>query len=633
MSLLSLSKVNKYFGDRCLFENVSFSVEDHDKIGLIGANGCGKTTLFKMILEGISHDGGEIIVPKSTGIGYLEQHVGINSELSVYEEVLTVFSHLKEMEEKMLELTGNIEAGIGDASQNADRLHKITEEYKQSDGYTYKNIARASLLGLGFSQEDLDKPFSQLSGGQKTRVHLCKILLSGSNLLLLDEPTNHLDIASVEWLENFLANYKGAFIVISHDRYFLDKVTNKTFELEYQHLTVFDGNYSRYLKLKEENEKYVERRYENTMREIKRIEGIIEQQKRWNRERNIKTAEHKQKSVDRLKETLVIPKEELDNIKPHFEIRRQGPNEVLSVTGLSKAFGDNVLFRDVDFLIRRGERVFLLGDNGCGKTTLFKIMLQKEKQDSGEIKIGDSVDIGYFDQTQATLDYSKTLFDEIADSFPELTITDVRNALAGFLFKADDAFKFISELSGGERARLMLLKLMLKRANFLLLDEPTNHLDIKSREMLEDALANYEGTILAISHDRYFINKLSHRIMRINNKTLENYVGNYTYFLEKSAKSAHDEKIVATQKISSEKEDYLTKKKNAADERKRKNRINKLEEEISETEEKISELEKQLTLPENTSDYVKCAEISEELDNLNEKLLSLYEEWENLQEQ
>ncbi len=631
MSLLSLSKVNKYFGERCLFENVSFSVEEHDKIGLIGANGCGKTTLFKMILEGDTHDGGEMFLPKSTNIGYLEQHVGLDSDLTVYEEVLTVFSHLKEMEERMLELTGNIEAGIGDAEESADKLHKLTEEYREKDGYTYKNIVRSSLLGLGFSEDDLDKPFSLLSGGQKTRVCLCKILLSGSNLLLLDEPTNHLDIASVEWLENFLSNYKGAFIVISHDRYFLDKVTNKTFELEYQHLTAFDGNYTRYLKLKEENEKYIERRYENTMREIKRIEGIIEQQKRWNRERNIKTAEHKQKSVDRLKETLVIPKEELDNIKPRFEITRTGANEVVDVKNLSKSFGENHLFSNINLLIRRGERVFLLGDNGCGKTTLFKILIDKEKPDTGEIKIGSSVDVGYFDQTQSTLDYSKTLFDEVADAFPELTITDVRNALAGFLFKADDAFKYISELSGGERARLMLLKLMLKRANFLLLDEPTNHLDIKSREMLEDALEKYQGTIFAISHDRYFINKLSNRILCLNNRKLENYEGNYSYYLEKSTNVASVERTRETVKVSSEKEDYLLKKKNAADERKRKNRIERLEAEIAQTEEKIENLNGELLLPENTSDYVKCAELTVKIEELNDKLLNLYEEWESLQ--
>jgi len=385
------------------------------------------------------------------------------------------------------------------------------------------------------------------------------------------------------------------------------------------------------LKLKEENEKYVERRYENTMREIKRIEGIIEQQKRWNRERNIKTAEHKQKSVDRLKETLVIPKEELDNIKPRFEILKAGGNEVLDVCGLSKSFDGNTLFSDIDFLIRRKERVFLLGDNGSGKTTLFKILLNKLEQDAGTVKIGANVDVGYFDQTQATLDYSKTLFDEIADSFPELTITDVRNALAGFLFKADDAFKVISELSGGERARLMLLKLMLKKANFLLLDEPTNHLDIKSREMLEEALEKYEGTIFAISHDRYFINKLSTRILRINNKSLENYDGNYSYYLEKIQKITQDKKTTDTPKISSEKEDYLTQKKLQAEERKRKNRIEKLESEIANTEEKIARLENELSLPENISDYVKCAKISEELESLNEKLLSFYEEWESLQ--
>ena len=631
MSLLSLSKVNKYFGERCLFENVSFSVENRDKIGLIGANGTGKTTLFKMILEGDSPDGGEIFFSKGTNIGYLEQHAGVNSELSVFDEVLTVFSHLKMLEEKMLELTGNIEAGIGDTAENAEKLHLITEEYKEKDGYTYKNLAKASLLGLGFSEEDLGKPFSTLSGGQRTRVCLCKVLLSGSNFLLLDEPTNHLDITSVEWLETFLASYKGAFIVISHDRYFLDKVTNKTFELEYQHLTAFDGNYSRYLKLKEENEKYIERKYENTMREIKRIEGIIEQQKRWNRERNIKTAESKQKSVDRLKETLILPKEELENIKPKFEIVRTGGNEVLDVKGVSKSFGENKLFENVDFLLRRGERAFLLGDNGCGKTTLFKIISGTTEQDVGEIKIGAGVDIGYFDQTQATLDYTKTLFDEIADTFPELTITEVRNALAGFLFCADDAFKFISELSGGERARLMLLKLMLQKANFLLLDEPTNHLDIKSREMLEDALVDFPGTILAISHDRYFINKLADRILRINNNKLENYQGNYSYFLEKSSKSASEQKTTTEQLISNEKLDYQTQKKNAAEERKRKNRLEKVEKEINDIEIKISEIETEMSLPEISSDYLKCAELTEELEKLNEKLILLYEEWESLQ--
>ncbi len=631
MSLLSLSKVNKYFEERCLFENVSFSVENRDKIGLIGANGTGKTTLFKMILEGDSPDGGEIFFSKGTNIGYLEQHAGVNSELSVFDEVLTVFSHLKMLEEKMLELTGNIEAGIGDAAENAEKLHLITEEYKEKDGYTYKNLAKASLLGLGFSEDDLGKPFSTLSGGQRTRVCLCKVLLSGSNFLLLDEPTNHLDITSVEWLETFLASYKGAFIVISHDRYFLDKVTNKTFELEYQHLTAFDGNYSRYLKLKEENEKYIERKYENTMREIKRIEGIIEQQKRWNRERNIKTAESKQKSVDRLKETLILPKEELENIKPKFEIIRTGGNEVLDVKGVSKSFGENKLFENVDFLLRRGERAFLLGDNGCGKTTLFKIISGTTEQDVGEIKVGAGVDIGYFDQTQATLDYTKTLFDEISDTFPELTITEVRNALAGFLFCADDAFKFISELSGGERARLMLLKLMLQKANFLLLDEPTNHLDIKSREMLEDALVDFPGTILAISHDRYFINKLADRILRINNNKLENYQGNYSYFLEKSSKSASEQKTTTEQLISNEKLDYQAQKKNAAEERKRKNRLEKVEKEINDIEIKISEIETEMSLPEISSDYLKCAELTEESEKLNEKLMLLYEEWESLQ--
>ncbi len=631
MNLLTLSKVNKYFGERCLFENVSFSVEDHDKIGLIGANGTGKTTLFKMLLDGQTPDGGEIYLPKATNFGYLEQHIGLHSEKNVYDELLTVFSGLKQLEDEMTELTGAMEAGIETGTDAAERLHALTERYAAQDGYTYKNVARAALIGMGFSEDDLKKPFSSLSGGQKTRVYLCKILLGEANLLLLDEPTNHLDIASVEWLETFLQSYKGAFIVISHDRYFLDKVTNKTFEIEHGRLTCYDGNYSVYLKQKQENEKYVQRKYESTVQEISRIEGIIEQQKRWNQAHNYKTAASKQKVVDKLRAELVIPREELENIKPRFTITKIGGNDVVEVKDLAKGFHGHTLFRNISFLLRRKERVFLLGANGCGKTTLFKILTGVHTPDSGSVSIGANVDVGYFDQIQEFLHQDKTLFDEISDTYPEMTNTEIRNALAGFLFRADDVFKLVGELSGGERARLMLLKLMMKKANFLLLDEPTNHLDIKSREMLEDALSSYEGTIFAISHDRYFINKLANRIMHMEDMEITDYPGNYDYYLEKSASRVKT--AVLKEKLKSDgKEEYQRQKKLEAEQRKRNNRLVKLEKEIEETEQTIEAVKAEMLLPEVSTDYVKCAKLSAEQEKLEEQLLVMYTEWENLQE-
>ena len=630
MNLLSVSKLNKFFGERCLFENVSFSVDSNDKIGLIGANGTGKTTLFKMLLECDTHDGGDIFIPKTTSFGYLEQHIGNDSDKNVYDELLSVFSDIKEIEESIFALTGEIEAGIGDAQKNAERLHSLNEKYEALGGYTYKNMAKASLLGMGFSENDLEKPFSSLSGGEKTRVCLCKILLGKSNLLLLDEPTNHLDIQSVEWLENFLQSYKGSFIVISHDRYFLDKVTNKTFELENSKITVYNGKYSIYFKQKQENEKFIERRYENTMREINRIENIIEQQKRWNREKNIKTAESKQKAIDRLKSDLVTPQEALENIKIKFTALKTGGNDVAEAINLSKGFNGTQLFDNVNFLIRRKEKVFLLGANGCGKTTLFKIFTGEYQPDSGCVKLGANIDVGYFAQTQETLNNEKNIFDEISDEFPELTNTEIRNALAGFLFKADDVFKEISTLSGGERARLMLLKLMLYKSNFLLLDEPTNHLDIKSREMLEEALEGYDGTIFAISHDRYFINKLANKIYEMKNKNVTSYLGNYDYYAEKSKGNDELQTITEIKSASSSKEDYLKKKKEEAERRKQQNRLQTVEKLIAEKETKIDELKKTLENPDIAVDYVKCAEISKETEEKENELALLYDEWEQL---
>lgn len=630
MNLLGVSKLNKYFGERCLFENVSFAIDNHDKIGLIGSNGTGKTTLIKMILNNETLDGGDIFISGQTKIGYLEQHLEANSDKSVYDELLSVFSYINEIENQILNITGLIDAGIGNAAENAEKLHVLTESFENAGGYTYKNMARSALLGMGFSETELTKPFSSLSGGEKTRVCLCKLLLSDANLLLLDEPTNHLDIRSVEWLENFLQSYKGAFIVISHDRYFLDKVTKKTFEIENNKLTCYNGSYTIFQKQKNENKLYIERKYENTMREIARIESIIEQQKRWNRERNIKTAESEQKMIDRLKADLVSPEETMKSIKPKFKISKTGGNDVVEIVNLSKSFEDRTLFKNVNFLIKRKERVFLLGSNGCGKTTLFKIIMRDCVQDSGNVKLGANVVIGYYDQTQSTLDYEKTIFDEISDSYPELTNTEIRNALAGFLFTTDDVFKKIKTLSGGERARLILLKLMLKSANFLVLDEPTNHLDIQSREMLEEALEKYEGTIFAISHDRYFINKLANRVLLMDNNEIMSFSGNYDYYLEKysaEGKEKNGIKIIT----SSGKDDYLQKKQAESNARKRKNRAVQLEHEIEFLEAEAENLKAEMLKPENVSDYIKCAELSKKLEQINEKILSCYSEWEELQ--
>ena len=448
-------------------------------------------------------------------------------------------------------------------------------------------------------------------------------------MLFLDEPTNHLDIQSVEWLEGFLRDYKGAFVVISHDRYFLDKVANKIFELENGRLTVYNGNYSQYVKQKEENRKAQERKYENTQKEIARLEGIVEQQRRWNREKNIKTAESKLKMIDRLEQTLDRPDALPDEMRFSFSINQRGGNDVIICSDLAMRFGAKQLFKNASMHITHAESVFLLGPNGCGKTTLFKLIMNELEPSGGTVKLGANIDIGYYDQTQDHLDYSKTVFDEVADSYPKMTQTQVRSALAAFLFRGDDVFKLISELSGGERAKVSLLKLMLSGANLLLLDEPTNHLDIASREALENALSAYGGTLFIVSHDRYFINKLAHRVIYMTTDGLLNYIGDYDYYIEK--RKTESAEIVTEQKSQSGKNEYLQKKQKDAEERKRQNRIKKIEEQIAQTEEEIENLSAELESPECATDYVKAAEITDKINELSEKLMQMYEEWDSLQ--
>ncbi len=529
MVYLSATNVSKAFGEETLFENVSFHVEEHDKIGLVGANGAGKTTLFKMIIGQMEPDTGGVYVNRDA-IGYMEQYACLDDGRTVLEEALSGFWKFRRMEEELHSLTAALDKA-GDDAGLIERQQFLTEQYAAQGGLTYQSRVRAALLGLGFAPEDLERPLSSLSGGQRSKVSLARLLTCDAKLLLLDEPTNHLDIRSVGWLEDFLKAYDGAYLVISHDRYFLDQVTKKTFELEHGHLRMYGGGYSEYLLRKQEDREVLQHQYDSQMREIKRIEGIIAQQRQWNREKNIKTAESKQKMVDRLRGQLVKPEAELSAIRFAFNVLPGGGNDVLLAEELSKRFGEKKLFEHAKLHIRNGERVFLLGENGCGKTTLLRIITGQLPSDSGFLRLGVGIKAGYYDQNLEGLNYDKDVIHEVWDKYPQMTQTQVRNALAVFLFTGDDVFKPMRALSGGERARVALLKLMLSKANFLLLDEPTNHLDIASREALESALLGYEGTLLMVSHDRYFINKLADRVLVMKENGIEECIGNYDDYL------------------------------------------------------------------------------------------------------
>ena len=612
------------FGERTLFDGVSLGIYENEKIGFVGANGAGKTTLFKIMTGELAATDGEIFKSRELKLGYLRQHMETSSDKTLYDEVLSAFSELIKMEGELLALAAEMETDSGIALIN--RQHSLNEKFIASGGLTYASRTRAALLGLGFSEDELLTPFAALSGGQKTRAMLCRLLLSDSNLLLLDEPTNHLDIESTTWLEGFLRDYRGAFVIISHDRYFLDRVTGKTLEMSHGHLTEYKGSYSVYMKQKEENRVAAERKYENTQREIKRIYGIVEQQRQWNRERNIKTAESKLKQIKRLEDTLEAP--ESADRQLHFKIgmKKTSGNDVLSVSGLSKSFTGKQVFSDISFELYRKNRAFLLGANGCGKTTLFKIITGELAADGGTVQLGANVSLACYDQAQENLCYEKTIFDELHDEYPKMTNTEIRTALAAFLFRNDDVFKEISALSGGERARVSLLKLMLRGANLLLLDEPTNHLDIASREALEAALADYEGTIFAVSHDRYFINKLADRIIFMHSGGIDCIEGDYDYFTEHRA--ASDDEGAVRKKTSGD--SYREKKQLEAAQRKRENDIKKTEQRISELEEECAALREQLALPEFATDYVKAAELTEKADALDAELEAAIAAWDEL---
>lgn len=627
MIIYNAKDIELYFGAELLFGGVTFEVDKNDKIGLVGVNGCGKTTLFKLMRGELETDGGEFVKSKEAVLGYMEQHVIRDSSVSVYGEVLSVFEPLMELEKELDLLHKEIDGG----NTSAELLEKQTflqEKFAAEGGLTYRARAASSLLGLGFSAEEQEKPVSVLSGGEKAKVQLAKLLLSGANLLLLDEPTNHLDIAALSWLEKFLSEYKGAYIIISHDRYFLDKVTTRTFELENKRLTCYKGNYSRYRRQKEEDLEIAWRHYNNQLEEINRIKGIIEQQKRFNQERNYITIASKEKQIERLQAELVKPQVLPKKLRFSFRCAEPVTDLILTAKNLKKGFEGEKLFENASFEVRKNERVFLLGANGCGKTTLFKILMKQLPSDCGTVTYGPGVKVGYYDQLMSGLTDSKTVMDEIWDAYPKMSQTEVRTALGSFLFGGEEVFKKIGVLSGGEKARVAILKLMLSGCNFLLLDEPTNHLDISSREALEAALEAYGGTVFVISHDRYLINKIATKIYTLGADGVDEIEGGFDDYLS----AAEEQPLSAAKKekdapASANKLDYKRRKEIQSEIRRLTTRISRAEDRISALEKEIAAVNEDMLSPENSGDYEKITALSARLEQLHTDLDEATEDW------
>ncbi len=624
MAIVSVQNLKVDFGGKVLFENVSFDVNQGDFVGLIGANGTGKTTLFKVIRGEIEPTEGGAFVSRTTKIGYLEQHACQGSVRTVYDEALSIFEPLMGIERELEEIAVSIDAHLGDTDELIEKQNILHERFQEQEGLTYKSRTRAALLGLGFSENDFTLTCDKLSGGQRSKLSMCKLLLSGSDILLLDEPTNHLDIAGTEWLEDFLSTFRGTVIVISHDRYFLDRVTNKTVELSHGKCHYSKGNYSAYLKLKEERLESERRQYENQIEEIKRIEGIIEQQRSFARERNFITAESKRKMLEKKKAELVVPDPPLSKMRMKFTPACETGNDVLTVSCLSKSFGAKRLFADANMQVFKNERVFMLGTNGCGKTTLLRILTRQQSADAGSFMFGANVKTGYFDQSLETLHNEKTVIDEIWDEHRSFNETTVRSYLALFLFKGDDVFKNVGTLSGGEKAKLCLLKLMLSGSNVLLLDEPTNHLDIPSREVLEAALSDFDGTIICISHDRYFINKLSTKIYRMTENGFDKFDGDYNDYAEAVLAQAKEKPKKAEVKVNL----YKLRKERDSEMNRLKGKIKRLEADIDRLDEEISEFNAILSSPETAANYEKIIEYTNKLDEATENQLVLMDEWE-----
>lgn len=636
--ILSCSNINKAFDSKVILKDCSFHIEDNEKAAIVGINGAGKSTLFKIITGELLPDSGSVTISKDKTLAYLSQHPDVSLHNTIYEEMLTVKKDIIRMEERLRELELEIKNLTGNKlEEKLETYSRLSHNFELNNGYAYKSEIVGVLKGLGFNEEDFDRKIDTLSGGQKTRVFLSKILLSAPDIILLDEPTNHLDLNSIAWLETFLSNYKGSVIVISHDRYFLDKIVTKVIEIENTNCMVFNGNYTEFSKKKESLREAELKRYYNQQREIKHQEEVIEKLKSFNREKSIKRAESREKQLNKME---VIEKPQFIDDKMNLKLspRIRSGNDVLSVKDLSKTYDNNTLFSELDFEIKYGEKVSIIGNNGTGKTTILKIINEIITPDCGEINLGSKVEIGYYDQEHNVLSMDKTLFEEISDTYPEMTNTEIRNVLAAFLFTGDDVFKQIKDLSGGERGRVSLAKLMLSKANFLILDEPTNHLDITSKEILENAINNYEGTILYVSHDRYFINRTATRILELVNKKMINYLGNYDYYLEKKDEltkiyaSETNETSAPSKEVSENKLDWKAQKEEQAKERKRQNDFKKVEEKIFELEEKSSQLNDEMNNPEISSDVGKLMDITKQLDTISKELEELYVRWEELSE-
>ncbi len=586
MAILTVSNLSVSFAERTLFDNISFNLEKGDKVGLIGANGTGKTTLFRVLTGKLEQTSGGVSKEKDLRLGYMEQFSCSVSGRTVYTELLSVFENLILAEQRLSEIVTEMENGNHSKELLLEEM-TLREKFERDGGLTYVSRTKAALIGLGFSESDFDMSVEKLSGGQRSKLALAKLLLSGSDILLLDEPTNHLDISAVNWLESFIKDYRGSVLVVSHDRYFLDEVTNKTIEIEHGRSRMYIGSYSEFIEKKQKILEEERAHYEQQMKEIKRIEGIVEQQKRWGVAHNFITAASKQKQADRLREELVAPDADLETVHFKFTPKCETGEDVLICEGLSKSFDGKRIFSDVNIHLRKGERVFILGENGCGKTTLLKVIQKIYGADSGSVFLGANVETGYFDQVQSGLDLKKTALEQVWDRFPYMTETKVRTALGRFLFKGDDVFRPIGEMSGGERSRIALLQLMLEGANFLLLDEPTNHLDTSFREQLEKTLSEYTGTMLIVSHDRYFINKLADRILVLSESGVKEYLGNYDYYIEKTHET-FDKGIFRAAKSAAPAEkkqnDYFRRKEERSQLAKAKTRLKRCEESIEETE-------------------------------------------------
>lgn len=638
--ILSCQNISKSFGTDEVLKDVSFHIEANEKAAIVGVNGAGKSTLLKIIMQKEQPDSGEIVLAKDATIGYLAQHQDISGDISIYEEVLTARGDVLEMEQRLREMEGQMDRLSGaELERLLDSYHRMNHEFERLGGYTYRSEVAGILKGLGFSEEDFEKKMGELSGGQKTRVSLGRLLVTKPDVLLLDEPTNHLDVESIRWLENFLLNYRGAVVIVAHDRYFLDRVVTKVVEIFQHRGFVYEGNYTAFARKKAKVREDLLKQYYNQQREIRHQEEVIAKLKSFNREKSIRRAESREKMLEKI-ERLEKPTEESTDIHIVLEPNVTSGNDVLAASHLAKSYGDKRLFSDLSFEIKRGERVALIGNNGTGKTTILKMINGLVEGDGGSITLGTNVHIGYYDQEHQVLHMEKTIFEEISDAYPQLNNKKIRNVLAAFLFTNDDVFKRIGDLSGGERGRVSLAKLMLSDANFLILDEPTNHLDITSKEILESALNQYTGTVFFVSHDRYFINRTATRILELTGETLVNYIGNYDYYLEKrdeltqiyapETSPTENTGSEATESAPAAKADWQQQKAEQARVRKIMNQLKKAEERIEELEREIAEIDGACALPENATNSAKLNELGTRQEECRRELESCYETWEEL---